>query len=174
MSTYDKFQFINENEFRKILNKNIFIQGNTGTGKSVLLVRTVNYLLTQEEKPDIYILDPKEVEIFPSLFSVQNGKDVPFIAKTDKEIERLFCLLKEKTKSSNFKETFVFVDEVDYLLNPNVSLMKNIEELSPKGVHFILFSQNDVSLSKLSQSKVEWKKGSLKNKKCVHKIEFPV
>ncbi len=152
MVDFDQYKFVNEEFLADSLEGNVYICGASGSGKSVLLIKTIRLLLKTLDERDIYAFDPKMTEFLPRYFATESQHKTPLIARGEDEIKEAALTLEARIKEPTFKGALLFVDEIgaspflcDYIL-------KEGDKLSKAGVHFVMTSQRDSVFKSLSKT----------------------
>lgn len=144
MLNCNEFVFVNRSIVLENLNKGIYVLGQCGSGKSLLLEQVVAKLLEGDDERAIYIYDPKTVEFSPKMFG-----EGPVIVKSEEEVVKTLETILEKSVDPSYLGVLVFVDEVaDACLLVDFMINKR-EELRQSNVRFVLFSQRDVVFKRL-------------------------
>ncbi len=150
MINYLQCSFTNENLFTDLVKhlKNIYVQGGCGSGKTVLLIKTVKTLLKENSHQNIIIFDPKMVSISPKYFE-GNYPNLKIYRDPAAYEHHLSNLNKQVDELLENEEIFVFVDEICCCPSLMSHMCNNAERFKTKNICFVLFSQNECVSEKL-------------------------
>ncbi len=172
MSNFDQYKFVNEALLAVFLEGNVYIHGSTGSGKSILLIKTIRSLLKIPDGRDIYVFDPKMGEFMAQYFIIEDQCKTPFYARGEDKIKEAISTLEERMKEPSFNGAMVFVDEIgassfleEYILKEGVRLFEN-------GVHFLVASQRDVAFKNFSKAHLEFVGIDLSSDAGVHMLNL--
>lgn len=139
----------------------LFIAGSTGSGKSTLMQNIIISLLSNKNKPEIVLIDPKlgldYAAFTPYLSEMIYDMSLAseYLDKLIQEMELRYSILtKANTKdlsAANLKHKVIIIDELNIFVSSDKSISEKLEALALKarasGIHLILSPQRPDSAS---------------------------
>lgn len=172
MVDFDQYKFVNEEFLADSLEGNVYICGASGSGKSVLLIKTIRLLLKTLDERDIYAFDPKMTEFLPQYFAIEGQQKTILIARGEDKIKEAILTLEARIKEPAFKGALLFVDEIGDSLFLRDYILKEGDKLSKAGVHFVLTSQRGSVFKSLSKASLPFVRIDLSNGVSGHSLNL--
>ena len=172
MSNFDQYKFVNEALLAVFLEGNVYIHGSTGSGKSILLIKTIRSLLKVPDGRDIYVFDPKTGEFLAQYFVIEDQCKTPYYARGEDKIKEAISTLEERMKEPSFSGAMVFVDEIGAFPFLEEYILKEGARFFEKGVRFVVASQRDAVFKNFSKAHLEFVRIDLSSDAGVHMLNL--